>query len=97
MEYKIYAYCILSKSKAAYRVLKETLELPAEKIFERFILSKLSCTGISTDVVAALKCVLETKSKHEKMFVLFFDEVSLKPCLVQEIVVTGFEDFSGSS
>ena len=60
-------------------MLKETLELPAEKTLERFISSKLSYTGISTDVVAALKCVLETKSKHKKMFALVFDEVSLKP------------------
>ena len=97
---KIYAYRILSKSKAAYRVLKETLELPAEKTLDRFISSKLSYTGISTDVVAALKCVLETKSKHEKMFALVFDEVSLKPCLVYDKsrdCVTGFEDFSGGS
>ncbi|XP_035205421.1 uncharacterized protein LOC118180426, partial [Stegodyphus dumicola] len=80
---KIDAYRIYSKSRAAYRVLKEFLELPAERTLQRFVSSKLSCTGISADIISALKQVLQNKENHERMFALIFDdEMSLKPCLV---------------
>ncbi|XP_035209311.1 uncharacterized protein LOC118183814 [Stegodyphus dumicola] len=95
---KIDAYRIYSKSRAAYRVLKEFLQLPDERTLQRFVSSKLSYTGISADVIFALKQVLQNKEKHEKMFALIFDEISLKPSLVydrQKDHVIGFEDFGG--
>ncbi|XP_035231151.1 uncharacterized protein LOC118203018 [Stegodyphus dumicola] len=95
---KIDAYRIYSKSRAAYRVLKEFLQLPDERTLQRFVSSKLAYAGISADVIFALKQVLQNKEKHEKMFALIFDEVSLKPSLVydrQKDHVVGFEDFGG--
>ena len=81
---KVNAYRIFWKSGAAYGLLRETLELPAEKTLHRFVSSKLSSTGISADIIVALKKVLESKPSHDKIFALVFDEISLKSCLRQK-------------
>ena len=67
------AYEIFCESRPAYRILQSYLQLPSQQTLTRFVSSTLSAPGINTNVLNALKEVLNGNNETERLFALVFD------------------------
>lgn len=81
MEEKVPALLIMKQSPKCYRLLRKIFILPAPQTLTKLLQKCFIQPGINKNIFSQLQKRCENMTKEEKMCVILFDEISIKPNL----------------
>lgn len=93
---KISALAIYKRSPKTYRCLQQLMPLPNERTLQVFLNKIPINTGINKAVLEHLRKLSDTEEPNNKICVLAFDEIALKPRLIYNQAtdyVEGYTDY----
>lgn len=96
---KISALAIYKRSPKTYRCLQKMMPLPNEKTLQNLLKKIPLETGINHAVLEHLKKISEKETSQNKVCVLAFDEIALKPRLIYNSSsdkVEGYTDYGST-